>query len=84
MTTCKEAARLISEQKDHKLGFKDRFGLRMHLVMCRMCTAYKNKLDMISRFARQASDFMLGDGPSAVALSADAKQRIKSKLTSSD
>lgn len=84
MMSCKEAAQLISEQKDHKLGFGDRMGLRMHLVMCRMCNAYKNKLDMISRFAQQASDFVLGDAQTAVALSADAKQRIKRKLTSSD
>jgi hypothetical protein len=84
MMTCHEAAQLISEQKDHKLGFKDRLGLRMHLVMCRMCNAYKNKLDMISRFARQASEFMLGEQPSAVTLSADAKDRIKRNLTSSD
>jgi hypothetical protein len=84
MMTCSEAARLISEQKDHKLGLKDRLGLRMHLVMCRMCTAYQNKLDMISRFARQASEFVLGEQPSAITLSADAKDRMKSKLTSRD
>ena len=84
MMTCHEAARLVSEQKDHELGFKDRMGLRMHLLMCRMCNAYKNKLDMISRFARQASEFVLGDTPSAVALSADAKERIKRNLSSRD
>jgi len=81
---CKEAAQLISEQRDHKLGFKDRFGLRMHLVMCRMCTAYRDKLDMISRFAKQASEFMMGDGHSTVALSADTKERMKRKLSSND
>ena len=84
MMTCSEAAQLISEQKDHDLGFKDRMGLRMHLLMCRMCKAYKNKLDMISRFARQAGELVLGDGPSTVALSADAKERMKRNLTSSD
>jgi len=84
MITCKEAARLISERKDHKLGFKDRLGLRMHLVMCRMCTAYKNKLEIISRLARQAGELVLGDEPAAVALSTDARQRMKDKLKSSD
>ena len=84
MTTCKEAARLISEQKDHKLGLKDRLGLRMHLVMCRMCTAYQNKLEIISRFARQAGELVLGEQPSAVALSTDARERMKSKLKSID
>jgi len=84
MMTCSEAARLISEQKDHKLGLKDRLGLRMHLVMCRMCTAYQKKLEIISRLARQAGEFVLGDEPSAVALSANARERMKDKLKSND
>ena len=85
MITCSEAARLISERKDHRLGLKDRLELRMHLVMCRMCTAYKRKLEIISRLARQAGELVLGNGPAAaVALSTDARQRMKDKLKSGD
>jgi hypothetical protein len=77
--SCKEVARLVSEMKDHDLSWRQRFGMRLHLMMCRMCRIYQSQLDMLSRIARQAGDFSRGAADAA--LPETAKQRIKDRLT---
>ena len=84
MMSCKEASRLISEGMDRSLSWRERGSLGFHLTLCRVCTAYKKQLEIISRIARRAGEVVLSDSPSAVALSADARQRIKSKIAGSD
>jgi hypothetical protein len=49
MLTCKKAVRLISEGLDRKLLWPARLGLRMHLLMCRHCSAYGRQLRGLAR-----------------------------------
>lgn len=44
MLTCKEATRLVSESLDRELSFRQRFGLRVHLLLCHFCRRYKRQL----------------------------------------
>jgi len=37
---CREATRLQSEQMEQSVGFMQRMGLRMHLLMCKWCRRY--------------------------------------------
>ena len=82
MMTCKEAGKLISEQKDHPLPLGRRLGLWLHLLACKMCTTYKNQLELISTVSKRAGDIVMGsENPS---LSPDSKDRLKQRLSSND
>ena len=39
MMNCKEATQLMSQRLDRNLSFRERLGLRLHLLICRGCEA---------------------------------------------
>jgi hypothetical protein len=80
MMTCEEASRLVSEKKDHHLPWRKRVGLRIHLLMCRMCRVYESQLQILTRISRSAGDLVINRQVDDVALPVDAKQRIKQRL----
>jgi len=83
MMSCQEAARLISEERDHPLSLGQKLGLRMHLAMCALCRGYKKNLEMLSLIATRAGDAVMsafGRTDEDLALSPAAKQRIKDEL----
>ncbi|MCH7548585.1 MAG: zf-HC2 domain-containing protein [Candidatus Krumholzibacteriota bacterium] len=82
MMTCKEAARLISERKDHPLSFPRSISLRFHLLMCRVCVGYKNQIELISRISSRAGEMFLGSPDGT--LSADAKEKMKQRLSENE
>jgi hypothetical protein len=90
MMSCKEAARLISEERDHPLSFGQRMGLRMHLVMCALCRRYKQNIEALGGIFARAGDFVLSSLPlgdtddDELVLSAAARQRIKERIDEAD
>ncbi|MDH3197317.1 MAG: hypothetical protein OEO21_03675 [Candidatus Krumholzibacteria bacterium] len=82
MMDCHEAARLISERKDHRLPWRRVLELRLHLVMCRMCVTYHRQLDLLTRVSRRAGEIVLSASPLSRSLSPAARQRIKDRLSS--
>jgi hypothetical protein len=88
--SCEEAARLISEERDHPLSLGQRFGLRMHLVMCALCRGYKQNLEALGRIFARAGDAVLSGLPlwnredKELVLSAAARQRIKDDMEKAD
>lgn len=78
---CKEIAMLISQSLDRRLGLRERLVLRLHLVACRPCERYLQQ----SEFLSSAINVMNDDEKEALyegALSASARERIKSALRS--
>lgn len=53
MLTCKETARLVSERLDRKLTAWQRINLRMHLMMCGACSAYRRQIETLNRVIRE-------------------------------
>ena len=51
MLSCKEATELISQGMDRRLSLAERFGLRLHLLICRGCRTTDRHLV----FLREAS-----------------------------
>lgn len=49
MLSCKEAAKLVSENLDRKLPFWRRVSLRLHLAMCSTCAAYRRQIEVLNR-----------------------------------
>jgi len=60
---CREAVRLQSEQMDHPLGWWQRLGLKVHLMLCTWCRRYGRQL----RFLRSASQNQPEEPPAGVA-----------------
>ena len=42
MLNCEETGRLLSQGMDRHLQFWEKAGLRIHLMMCRKCTQFRN------------------------------------------
>src|SRR5215475_5314417 len=79
--TCKEATRLQSAAMDRKLSKAERFGLRLHLLLCQWCRRYAAQLKFLRSAAHQCEEHLgseLSQG-----LSPEARQRIKQSLHSS-
>ncbi len=47
MTTCKEVSELLSQAQDRRLGPGEKFGLRIHLMMCKGCRNFGDQLEFI-------------------------------------
>lgn len=42
--SCKSASQLISKSLDQRLSFSERLKLRLHLLICDVCTHFKQQL----------------------------------------
>lgn len=49
MKKCIHITYLISQSQDEKLGFRQRWILRLHILMCHKCRCYKHQLDIIQK-----------------------------------
>ena len=86
MITCKEAARLMSEDLDHDLRFRHKLELKLHLAMCTVCRAVKKQFHYLRRIAHalgaSGPDSLIAEGALVnKALSSDAKSRIEAQLS---
>ncbi len=87
--SCKEAARLISEEKDHPLPWGRKLILRIHLIYCMHCRACCRKLALLTRIASRAGETVLSRLPLAagdrdVTLSGEALERMQRALDRAD
>lgn len=51
MLSCKQATELMSQSQDQRLGLRERFALRMHLLMCLGCRNFDRQLVFLRRAA---------------------------------
>ena len=75
---CKTASRLQSEALDRKLLLRQRFGLRVHLLLCKWCRRYGKQIAFLHNAAHEHPDELAKPVPQK--LSAEARDRIKHKL----
>jgi predicted anti-sigma-YlaC factor YlaD len=52
LTSCKKAARALSESLDRPLPFHRRIGLSLHLMMCAACRQYRRQMIGLNRLVR--------------------------------
>ena len=78
LPTCRQAARMQSDALDQPLPTAKRFGLWLHLLMCKWCRRYGRQIRFLSRAARDQPDKLAEAGPQA--LSDEARERIKQSL----
>jgi hypothetical protein len=54
--TCKEATRLVSQGLDRRLGFAERLGLRLHLLICDGCTHFSKQVAFLRKAMARLAD----------------------------
>jgi predicted anti-sigma-YlaC factor YlaD len=76
MLTCKDVSHLISERQERPLGFRERWGLRIHLWMCAYCRAFERQIAVLSRIMRELGRRAEADAE-GIDLSPEARERIR-------
>ncbi len=72
---CKHASHLLSQSRERRLPWRQRLGLRLHLVFCRACAQFSRQLVLLQRAVRQVCVKIEND--ERLGLSKDARQRIQ-------
>lgn len=78
MMSCKEVSLLISKASDTRLGWRERLGIRLHLLICKGCAQFRTQLQFLRVAARTLADRV--DDTGRPGLSASARQRIATAL----
>ena len=78
LPVCQEVVKSISRSIDDRLTLRERLTVRVHLWTCAWCQWYLEQLQLI-HYASQATPFDSSDLPG---LSAEARERIRNRLTS--
>ena len=79
MLTCKETSLLVSQSYYRRLSWRERFGVRLHLVFCDACTHFRRQMDflrrVIGRFTQKQDEIQ-----KEVTLSIQARERIAHEI----
>jgi hypothetical protein len=76
--SCKEASRLQSEARDHKLPILRRIGLWIHLVLCKWCRRYRKQIRSLRDAVHEHPDELEEHPPQK--LPDAARERMKQRL----
>lgn len=76
--TCRDATRLQSLAMDRNLTRSQRFGLRVHLILCRWCRRYRQQLELMRGALRSTPDKLQDSPPPR--LSEAARERMRESL----
>ena len=79
MFNCQAVTRMVSESLDRKLPFYQRMGIRMHLLMCKLCSRYRRQLLLLRETIRLEAASS-EDIESAIVLPPGARERIKRSI----
>jgi len=53
MLNCKQNSELLSQSFDRPLTFREKFAMRLHLMMCRGCRNFEKQLAFIRKASRE-------------------------------
>jgi hypothetical protein len=80
MLACREVTRLVSESLDRELSLPQRMSIKMHLMMCKLCSRYNKQLAALREafrlYAMREKDIDIYPA----SLSSGARRRIKQAL----
>ncbi len=51
MKTCKDISYLLSDSMDRPLTWRERWAVRVHLLMCRHCSRFQQQIGFLSKVA---------------------------------
>jgi predicted anti-sigma-YlaC factor YlaD len=81
---CREAAALLSTEQEGRLSRLDRWALRLHLMVCRPCRAYRRQLQALARVIDAAVKTLGSEGrlPGG-RLSDESRRRLREVIAAS-
>ena len=81
MISCREFARIVSEEQDRKLPMTVRLKMGLHLLLCRACARYKHQLGILRRLAHiVAPGFDDDEFGEELKLSEEARREIRERI----
>ncbi|MBU1664949.1 MAG: zf-HC2 domain-containing protein [Gammaproteobacteria bacterium] len=83
MLTCKDASHLISENQERPLGIWERWGLRLHLLMCVSCRRFERQMALMRQALRmlgQRAEADAQDDGNSADFPPEARERIRKAL----
>jgi hypothetical protein len=80
MLSCKEVTDLASRALDAPLDWHQRFGMRLHLLFCRLCRRYVRHLRFLDRAFKRARNGNLQCRSARGKLSEKARERMRRAL----
>ena len=82
LPTCQQTVEKISLSMDRELSLRERIDLKLHIWICAWCQWYMEQLNTIRATARaKGAESPDLDSTSTAALSSEARERIRQKLT---
>ena len=78
LPTCRQVSRLQSDLLDQPLSLPKRFGLRLHLLVCKWCRRYGKQVRFLHEAVHEHPDEL--SEVQSETLSAEARERIKRRL----
>lgn len=78
MLSCKQASQLVSQSLDRQLTTRERFALKLHLLICKYCTRFSQQLTAMRVALLRNTQAIENDA--SLTLSPEAKARITQAL----
>lgn len=78
LPNCREASRLQSDALDQPLPLPQRFGLRVHMLLCKWCRRYGKQIRFLRHAAHEHSEKLTEATPRT--LSPEVRERLKHSL----
>jgi len=81
ITSCKQAARLVSISVERRLTIREFFSMRLHLWMCKTCTRYRNQIRALRKiFLRHEEVLENMPASDGECLDPKAKEKIRAEI----
>lgn len=74
MMDCKQVSRLLSQSLERPMSWRQRLGMRLHLVLCAACRQFERQLLLLRSALRKSVSLVEND--ERLRLSQHARQRI--------
>jgi hypothetical protein len=74
MLDCKQTSQLISQSLDRSLTLRERFALRLHLIVCKYCKRFSQHMQTLRVALKQITSAIENDN--TIELPSAAKKRI--------
>jgi len=73
MLNCKDVTHLVSQSLDRRLSWRERLGVRLHLMICEACARFARQMQFLRAAARRMAR---QNEPETETLSDQARERI--------
>lgn len=81
MLSCKQASQLISQSLEQPLAMRERFALKLHLLICKYCRRFRQQLQAIGVALKLTARAIESDD--TIKMPPEAKQRLIQSIESS-